>query len=45
MNKSEVNLGEAINVWIQFHGHLDFGTDEDTIIDFYLSTLTSDDKI
>ena len=31
----ELYLGEMINVWVEHHGHLDFNTDEQEIIDFY----------
>lgn len=31
----EVDIGEMINVWIEYHGYLDFDTDEQVIINFY----------
>jgi hypothetical protein len=33
--KDEVDIGEMINVWIEYHGYLDLDTDEQVIINFY----------
>lgn len=37
LNKMEeqIDLGEMINVWIEYHGHLDLNTPEEEIIKFY----------
>jgi hypothetical protein len=33
--KEEVDMGEMINVWIEYHGYLDLDTDEQVIVNFY----------
>jgi hypothetical protein len=39
----EVDMGEMINVWIEYHGYLDFDTDEQVIINFY-NKIKGDNK-
>jgi hypothetical protein len=41
--KEEVDIGEMINVWIEYHGYLDFDTDEQVIINFY-NKIKGDNK-
>jgi hypothetical protein len=41
--KEEVDMGEMINVWIEYHGYLDLDTDEQVIVNFY-NKIKGDNK-